>query len=477
MSDETSTSSTVRTAARCSRASTRISACRPCPRRRPCPRGVGRDPLVFRRGHAIRAWRHVRPGEGAPVDVLRAVHARAGDRGRPFPRRVLRRRGQPRGDDPERTIAGNRALAAMEDHLDGNSFFVGESVTWPTSRSTRTRTSHTKAASTSRPSRRYGRGSTASPPSPGTFPSTRERPSQICTEPDGIAASRERPHGRREPAIRGRASRPHSSSASTTPTLRAPSRAARRRSSRICTGSGSRGTKAPIRQSERTSVYEAAADTAEGSGAATRDPDGSLRLGGVTLLRPDGSATYQLATVADDLDLGITQIIRGFGPSTQRGGAAAHRRGDRWRAAGGDAPRAPTGVGRQEALQASRSRVGVGPPRRRDPGGRGSQVPGGARPPRARRAARPSSHRAARDRGDRCNARRRAHRSSRRGRFARSCAPRRADACGGPRDRQTISVPAGLASARGCADTRSVRGAPRRGRGVRGRTGRTRDRA
>ena len=31
----------------------------------------------------------------------------------------------------------------------------------------------------------------------------------------------------------------------------------------------------------------------------------------MTLLRPDGTATYQLATVADDLDLGITHIIRG----------------------------------------------------------------------------------------------------------------------------------------------------------------------
>ena len=35
------------------------------------------------------------------------------------------------------------------------------------------------------------------------------------------------------------------------------------------------------------------------------------RLEGVTLLRADGSATYQLATVADDLDLGITHVIRG----------------------------------------------------------------------------------------------------------------------------------------------------------------------
>jgi hypothetical protein len=42
-----------------------------------------------------------------------------------------------------------------------------------------------------------------------------------------------------------------------------------------------------------------------------RDPDGSIRLGGTTLARPDGTATYQLATVVDDLDLGITHIIRG----------------------------------------------------------------------------------------------------------------------------------------------------------------------
>jgi hypothetical protein len=67
----------------------------------------------------------------------------------------------------------------------------------------------------------------------------------------------------------------------------------------------------PIRQSERASVYGAAAEVAEDSGGAVRDPDGSLRLGGVTLLRPDRTATYQLATVADDLDLGITHIIRG----------------------------------------------------------------------------------------------------------------------------------------------------------------------
>jgi glutamyl/glutaminyl-tRNA synthetase len=69
----------------------------------------------------------------------------------------------------------------------------------------------------------------------------------------------------------------------------------------------------PLRQSERSSLYADAADRALASGSAERDPDGSVRLrvGGTTLLRAEGTATYQLATVADDLDLGITHVIRG----------------------------------------------------------------------------------------------------------------------------------------------------------------------
>jgi hypothetical protein len=67
----------------------------------------------------------------------------------------------------------------------------------------------------------------------------------------------------------------------------------------------------PMRQSARGDIYADAAATAERGGGAVRDADGSLRLDGVTLLRPDGTATYQLATVADDLDLGITHVIRG----------------------------------------------------------------------------------------------------------------------------------------------------------------------
>ena len=66
----------------------------------------------------------------------------------------------------------------------------------------------------------------------------------------------------------------------------------------------------PVRQSERGAMYAEAAARALENGA-LRDEDGSIRLGGTTLLRPDGSATYQLASVADDLALGITHILRG----------------------------------------------------------------------------------------------------------------------------------------------------------------------
>jgi glutamyl-tRNA synthetase len=69
----------------------------------------------------------------------------------------------------------------------------------------------------------------------------------------------------------------------------------------------------PVRQSERGAAYAKAVERAVGAGAAKRDDDGSVRLGrdGTTLLRPDGTATYQLASVADDIALGITHVIRG----------------------------------------------------------------------------------------------------------------------------------------------------------------------
>jgi glutamyl-tRNA synthetase len=69
----------------------------------------------------------------------------------------------------------------------------------------------------------------------------------------------------------------------------------------------------PVRQSERGAVYERAVERALEAGAAERDEDGAVRLsrGGTTLLRPDGTATYQLASVVDDLELGITHVLRG----------------------------------------------------------------------------------------------------------------------------------------------------------------------
>ena len=67
----------------------------------------------------------------------------------------------------------------------------------------------------------------------------------------------------------------------------------------------------PVRQSERGERYEAAARRALEGGAARRDADGSVRVGPVKILRHDGTATYQLASVVDDLELGITHVIRG----------------------------------------------------------------------------------------------------------------------------------------------------------------------
>jgi glutamyl/glutaminyl-tRNA synthetase len=69
----------------------------------------------------------------------------------------------------------------------------------------------------------------------------------------------------------------------------------------------------PVRQSERGASYTDVVEKAVETGGAERDADGAVRLsgGGTTLLRADGTATYQLASVVDDLALGITHVIRG----------------------------------------------------------------------------------------------------------------------------------------------------------------------
>src|SRR3954470_16294713 len=62
----------------------------------------------------------------------------------------------------------------------------------------------------------------------------------------------------------------------------------------------------PVRQSERAARHSEA-----GRVVGEPDADGALRFGQTTLLRADGTPTYQLATAVDDLDLGITHVIRG----------------------------------------------------------------------------------------------------------------------------------------------------------------------
>jgi glutamyl/glutaminyl-tRNA synthetase len=67
----------------------------------------------------------------------------------------------------------------------------------------------------------------------------------------------------------------------------------------------------PVRQSDRRERYREA--------AAPLGP----RFDGTTLLREDGSATYQLASVVDDLDFGITHVVRG---NDHRPNEPLHRR-------------------------------------------------------------------------------------------------------------------------------------------------------
>jgi len=68
----------------------------------------------------------------------------------------------------------------------------------------------------------------------------------------------------------------------------------------------------PVRQSERGERYREAAEQL-----------GVTRFDGITLVREDGSATYQLASVVDDVDFGITHVIRG---NDHRPNEAIHRR-------------------------------------------------------------------------------------------------------------------------------------------------------
>jgi hypothetical protein len=69
----------------------------------------------------------------------------------------------------------------------------------------------------------------------------------------------------------------------------------------------------PLRQSDRTVLYAAAAERLVDAGVAELD-NGAIRfLEGhrATLVRREGTPTYHLASVVDDIDLRITHVIRG----------------------------------------------------------------------------------------------------------------------------------------------------------------------
>jgi glutamyl/glutaminyl-tRNA synthetase len=74
----------------------------------------------------------------------------------------------------------------------------------------------------------------------------------------------------------------------------------------------------PVRQSERYLRHREAAHL-----VGEPDSDGALRFGRTTVLRPDGSPTYQLAAAVDDLDFEITHVIRGNDHRANEGVQAA----------------------------------------------------------------------------------------------------------------------------------------------------------
>ena len=67
----------------------------------------------------------------------------------------------------------------------------------------------------------------------------------------------------------------------------------------------------PVRQTERRNRHVEAAESL------------GERFDGITLLREDGSPTYHLASVVDDVDFGITHVVRG---NDHRPNEALHRR-------------------------------------------------------------------------------------------------------------------------------------------------------
>ena len=182
----------------------------------------------------------------------------------------------------------------------------------------------------------------------------------------------------------------------------------------------------PVRQSDRGGRHREAA--AQVAGAA-EDDEGALRFGKTTLLRADGSPTYQLASVVDDLDFGITHVIRGSDHRDNAPLQAELFRGPRRRAARVHPPRAAARARRAQALEAPRRDLCRRPARRGHPGRGGARLPRRARPAAPRRPPRPRASAAARGRDDRGDERRVACRAGRRPGRARAGAAR----CARPR--------------------------------------------
>ena len=137
------------------------------------------------------------------------------------------------------------------------------------------------------------------------------------------------------------------------------------------------------------------------------------RFQGVTLLRDDGTATYQLASVVDDIDFGITHVIRG---SDHRPNEELHR--GLARALGAEPPEylhfglvlGPDGKKMSKRAEgasiAALREEGIPPEAVRG-------LPRGARDPEARRPLRPAPDPLARRRRDRGAPGRRARRPGR----------------------------------------------------------------
>ena len=183
----------------------------------------------------------------------------------------------------EQTRTATAHSTAMERHLAGRTFLVGERYTLADiSLYAYTHVAHEgelRPRAVPRDSGWLDRVAAQ----PGTSRSTRERPRPrpLRTEPDGIAPSRQRAQRRRQPDVRRRARRRaraahrrHGSGAD-----RRRRRGGDPRRSRA--GSESTGTKGPVRQSERARPLRARRGAAALGAGRVRDADGSIRLDGI----------------------------------------------------------------------------------------------------------------------------------------------------------------------------------------------------